>query len=879
MLDLNLKALLSRLNPTCATALSTAAGLCISRGHYEITPEHHLDALIDEPGTDIPVLCDHFGVDLRQLRRALREHIETLRVGNPGKPVFSPLLVEWFGDAWLLGSVEHGLNEVRSGLLLLMLLLRSTRYAPAPVARALASVPAQTLRTELIRLTVDSLERGAPRDEVHEDAGQPDLTRPLAADSALGRFAQDFTALAREGQIDPVFGRDLEIRQMVDILSRRRKNNPILIGDPGVGKTAVVEGLALQLAQGQGPESLRGVRLLALDLGALQAGAGVKGEFESRLKAVIQEVKASPTPIVLFIDEAHTIIGAGGAEGGSDASNLLKPALARGELRTIAATTWKEYKKYFEKDPALARRFELVQIPEPSPARAIVMLRGLAARYAASHQVHIRDDAVVAAVELSHRYLTGRQLPDKAVGLLDTCAARIRVAQSAPPARLEGLWRQTEQLERERAANHSDLRGGVLGVEDRGPSLTAQIEDLRAQAAAVEARWVEERQLVERVLALRGSAQVALDPADRAELTQLLTTLRAVQGEQPLVFPEVSPDTVASVISEWTGIPVGRMLRDEARAVLRFEVELGARIRGQDQALAVVGERVRQAKAGLCDPTQPLGVFLLVGPSGVGKTETALGLADLLYGGESSVITINMSEFKDRSTVNRLIGSPPGYVGYGEGGKLTEAVRQRPYSVVLLDECEKADPEVMELFYQVFDKGVLSDGEGREVSFRNSIVLLTSNLSSREIADTLESAPEITADKLVERVRPILSSHFKPALLARMTVVPYFPLAPRVIEEIAALKLGRIAARLRLSHGLKLSWSEEVVRALSARCTEVETGARNVDHILRGTVLPLLSAEILGQLGVQQPNTAFALTLNAHDELQLNTSPENTHVG
>ena len=877
MLDLNLSALLARLNPTTADALNMAAGVCISRGHYEITLEHHLDALLDEPGTDLPILLERFEIDQRRLRAALREQLDGLRTGNPGKPVFSPLLIEWFQDAWLIGSVEFGYTELRGGTLLLALALRSSRYATAAEAKVLSGVSRETMRADLPRLLANSLERvetatgGADPDGETGEAGAP------SAGSALGRFTQDFTAAAREGRIDPVFGRDQEIRQMIDVLARRRKNNPILVGEPGVGKSAVVEGMALQIVSGRVPETLQGVRLLSLDLGALQAGAGVKGEFESRLKAVINEVKASATPIVLFIDEAHTIIGAGGSEGGSDAANLLKPALARGELRTIAATTWKEYKKYFEKDPALTRRFELVNVPEPSPESAIIMLRGLAERYADSHKVHIQDDAVVAAVTLSHRYLSGRQLPDKAVGLLDTAAARVRIGQSAAPMRLEGLWRQAEQLKRELDSHRADLASGVPGVEDRTADLAEKIRVATEAAAAVEIQWQQERDAATRVIALRrellakpAEGEPVREPCEvRAELAEALGTLANLQGEQPLVFPDVGPETIAAVVSEWTGIPVGRMVKDEAAAVLRFEAEMGTRIKGQDHALQVIGERVRQAKAGLHDPSQPLGVFLLVGPSGVGKTETALGLADLLYGGERSVITINMSEFKDKSTVNRLIGSPPGFVGYGEGGKLTEAVRQRPYSVVLLDECEKADPEVMELFYQVFDKGTLTDGEGREVDFKNTIILLTSNLASARIAEIVEEGGIDDHETLVAEIRPALNRHFKPALLARMTVVPYYPLPQDTLRDIATLKLGKVANRLKETHKLTLEWNSEVTRAIAARCTEVETGARNVDHILRGTILPLLSAEILGRIGVESLPQTLSLVIGEGGRLKL----------
>jgi type VI secretion system protein VasG len=871
MIELDLRSLIKRLNPYCSQALHTAAGACISRGHYEVTPEHHLAQLLQDPGSDIPLILSRFDIEQRRLRQAVEQELDGLRSGNPGKPVFSPLLIEWFQDAWLLGSVEYGLSELRSGLLLMALVLRSSRYATGPQARVLGGIPRDVLRAEFLDLIEPSIERTVRAEGAPAAAGGDggDGYAVDAQGTALGRFTINFSAQAREGRIDPVFGRDLEIRQMIDILARRRKNNPIVVGEPGVGKTAVVEGLALRIAEGDVPTVLHDVELLSLDLGLLQAGAGVRGEFENRLKSVIEEVKASPKPIILFIDEAHTMIGAGGAQGGGDAANLLKPALARGELRTIAATTWKEYKKYFEKDAALARRFERVHIPEPDPEAAAVMLRGLADRYAQTHQVHIQDDAVVAAVELSHRYLTGRRLPDKAVGLLDTCAARVRIGQSTVPSRLEGLRRRVQQLTRERTANQRDLLSQVPDTADRAPEIDAELERLAAEAEALERRWEQEREDVARVVALRralageaageaesdapADASADAEPTDeeaiRAELEATFARLSALQGEQPLVYPDVSPETVAQVVSDWTGIPVGRMVRDEAQAVLRFEEDLRRRIKGQDHALRVIGERIRQARAGLQDPDQPQGVFLLVGPSGVGKTETALGLADLLYGGERSVVTINMSEFQEKHTVSRLIGSPPGYVGYGEGGVLTEAVRQRPYSVVLLDECEKAHRDVMDVFYQAFDKGVLSDGEGREINLRNTMVILTSNLATEPLTQLLESGLPEDHEEVVSAIRPILSRHFKPALLARMTVVPYFPLPPETLRLITDLKLRKVARRLADSHGIELLWEEAVADTIAARCTEVETGARNVDHIIRGTLMPRLSSEILARIG------------------------------
>ncbi|MCB9761673.1 MAG: type VI secretion system ATPase TssH [Alphaproteobacteria bacterium] len=870
MLELDLKSLIALLNPYCSQSLHEAAGVCISRKHYEVTPEHHLLELLGDPASDIPLILGHLDIDDRPLRAALRKQLESLRAGNPSKPVFSPLTVEWFQDAWMLGSVDFGARRLRSAFLLMALLHRPQRFVVGGVWRALSGLSRDAVRSALPGLLPLSAEAAA-----EPDAPEPAEATPVAVarGSSLERFTVDLTAAAREGRIDPVFGRTDEVRQIIDILARRRRNNPILVGEPGVGKTAVVEGLALRIAQGQVPSHVADVVLLSLDLGALQAGAGVRGEFENRVKAVINEVKASPVPIVLFIDEAHTIIGAGGAQGGGDAANLLKPALARGELRTIAATTWAEYQKYFRKDAALARRFEVVRIPEPSPEQAVNMLRGLAERYAQTHSVHIRDDAVEAAVRLSDRYITGRLLPDKAVGLLDTCAARVRIAQSATPSQLDGLRARLAELERERSAHVRDLEGRVPGTADRRPDIDDRLGALRTEVAGLEARWQEERALVERVVSLRGRLlKPDADDTDENEVTEdraaleaalddALEALAAVQGEAPMVFADVGPDTVAQVISDWTGIPVGRMVRDEAEAALRFEAELGARIKGQDHALRVIGERIRQAKSGLQDPDQPLGVFLLVGPSGVGKTETALGLASLLYGGERSVITFNLSEFQDKTSVNRLIGSPPGYVGHEDGGELTEAVRRRPYSVVLLDECEKACLDVMNLFYQVFDKGTLTDGKGQEVNLRNTIILLTSNLATERITRVLETGPPEDHDTLVEQIRPALSRHFKPALLARMTVVPYYPLTPETLRAITDLKLGKVARRLQEVHGITLAWSPAVADAIAARCTEVETGARNVDHIIRGTLMPLLSRELLSHMGEEALPEGLAITV------------------
>jgi len=693
----------------------------------------------------------------------------------------------------------------------------------------------------------------------------------MGADTALGRFCIDFTARARAGQIDPVFSRDREIRQMIDILGRRRKNNPIVVGEAGVGKTAVVEGLALRIAENDVPDILKGVTLLVLDMGLLQAGAGMKGEFENRLKGVISEVKASPKPIVLFIDEAHALIGAGAGAGGSDASNLLKPALARGELRTIAATTWSEYKKYFEKDAALARRFQVVKLDEPTVEDTVLMLRGLRKKYEDAHHVSILDDALVAASQLSKRYISGRLLPDKAVDLIDTCAARVKIAISSKPAVVEDAERSIAAMERELAACRQDADAGAPMSGPRLEELARKLDEHRESLSKLTERWQKEKAAAEKVLALRrqiagtpapvapvapgSEAKPAEEPSTpktpaelKAELAAATIELEAIQGKDPLIPLEVNPDVISRVISDWTGIPINKMVSDEAKAILDFDKKLKERIKGQDFGVESVARGIRAAKAGVQDPSKPMGVFLFVGPSGVGKTECALGVADLLFGGERFLTTINMSEFQEKHTVSRLIGSPPGYVGYGEGGVLTEAVRQHPYSVVLLDEVEKADPEVMNLFYQVFDKGMLSDGEGRVIDFKNTVVFLTSNLCTDLITQAgLQPSPP-SPDELVKAMRPELNRHFKPALVGRMTVVPFYPLLTDAMKEIVRLKVARLGKRLDESHKMKFVYSDKVVDQIAARCVEVETGARNIDHIMQGTLLPRISTEILEQM-------------------------------
>jgi type VI secretion system protein VasG len=852
------RALLAKLGVVCTRALERAAGACVTQRHYEVTVEHMLLALLDEPESDLPILLGHFQVEVPRLRSALQRTLEEQRSGNAGKPVFSPILLEWIQDAWLYASIELGDARLRSGALLVRLTQAPVRYLGTtfPVLEAL---PRDELRKDLATLAASSTE--TPADEGPGEAGPRGGALGSGEQSALSRFTTNLTERARAGEIDPVVGREPEVRQVVDILCRRRKNNPIIVGEPGVGKTALVEGLALRIAHGDVPEQLRKVQVLVLDLGALQAGAGVRGEFENRLRGVISEVKASPVPIVLFIDEAHTIIGAGGPQGGGDAANLLKPALARGELRTIAATTWAEYKRYFEKDAALERRFQPVKVEEPPLDQAVTMLRGLAARFEDAHGVLIRDQAVRAAVELSNRYVTGRQLPDKAVDLLDTASARVKIMRAATPSALEDARAKLAALDRQLAAMHREELAGH-GVDEAARRRTEdERETLRRSAAALEEEADAQRAVLRRIDDLRKQA------GRREEIAAALGELDAIPRDKRILRSDVDEEVVASVVADWTGIPVGRMMQDDVRAVAELDVRLQERVRGQEGALSVIARELRAARSGLKAPGPPLGVFLLVGPSGVGKTETALGLADLLFGGERFLVTINMSEFQERHTVSRLIGSPPGYVGYGEGGKLTEAVRQRPYSVVLLDEVEKADREVMNLFYQVFDKGTLNDGEGRTISFSNTVLVMTSNLATDLLTKAAEpGAPLPPYEELIALVKPLLSDYFKPALLARMTVVPYVPIRPEALEGIVATKLAAVSNRARDSHGLSLQVDGAVVSAIASRCREVESGARNIDHILRGSILPLVSKRILDAIAEGVKRTALKLAVDGNGE-------------
>ncbi len=852
----NIKSLIGKLNETCRKALESAAGLCLSQTHYEVDIEHFLIKLLEMPDTDLQKILRHFEINESRLVDDLTRAMEGFKTGNARTPALSPRLPKMVEEAWLVASIDYQMPLIRSGHIILSLLSNNEMaHMLTASSGEFKKISVETLNEGLSDIVAGSRE-DAETAPAAAAPGKAAPGMPPKGTKALDQFTINLTERAKKGEIDPVLGRDFEIRQMIDILIRRRQNNPILTGEAGVGKTAVVEGFALRISEGDVPPPLKNVEIHTLDLGLLQAGAGIKGEFEDRLKSVIEEVKSSPVPIILFIDEAHTLIGAGGAAGSGDAANLLKPALARGELRTIAATTWSEYKKYFEKDAALARRFQLVQIEEPDEEKAMVMMRAIAPFLENHHKVMITDEALIDAVRLSHRYLTARQLPDKAVSVLDTSCARVAIGLNTSPAAVEDASRQIDQIGREmKILQREELVG--FNHSERIQTLEKEKEETQARLDKLNEKWQKEMDIANRIKKARQEIQEIheKDPSSselakkKETLIGLEKELAEVQGDSPLVQISVDPDIVSEVISGWTGIPTGRMLTDEISTVLNMGNLLGERIIGQDHALAAVAQMIQTAHAGIEDPSKPTAVFMFVGPSGVGKTETALALSELLYGGEENVITINMSEYQEAHTVSGLKGSPPGYVGYGEGGVLTEAVRKRPYSVVLLDEVEKAHPDVMELFYQVFDKGMLEDGEGRRIDFKNTVIILTSNLGTdlimKACADE-ETMPDWQG--LSEMVRPELVKHFKPAFMGRLKVVPFYPITDQIMRLIVKLKLGRIAKRMLENRNVTFNYSDDLIENITSRCTEVESGARNVDHILTNTLLPDMSKELLSRM-------------------------------
>jgi type VI secretion system protein VasG len=896
---MNLKSLIGKLNDSTRGALEAAAGLCLARTHYDIEVEHYLTKLLDSTDDDVAVIFKHFEIDTSKLSAELARALDKLKSGNARTPAISPSMMRMLVEAWTIGSIDYNAGQVRTGYTILALATHDElSRLMRDISREFQKIQPDVLKKDFASIIEKSGEEVQAPAAVASPGTPSAGVKPGGKTPNLDQFTINLTEKAKTGKIDPVLGRDFEIRQVVDILMRRRQNNPILTGEAGVGKTAVVEGFALRVAQGDVPPPLRNVLVRTLDLALLQAGAGIKGEFENRLKGLIEEVKASPIPIILFIDEAHTMIGAGGQAGQGDAANLLKPALARGELRTIAATTWSEYKKYFEKDPALARRFQVVKVEEPIETQCMTMLRGIVPSLEKHHKVRILDEGLTAAVHLSHRYLAGRQLPDKAVSVLDTACARLALGQSATPPAIEDSVRQLDDL----AVQQRILeRETVTGADhrERLKEIAEKSADIDSRLSSLRIRFEKERDLVTTIRDLRSQlegvvafqngkggiggatpeipgvaaeapaaattvaaesssatataveeAAKPIDPAElRAKLVQAEAELAALQGETPMIRVAVDAQIVGEVISAWTGIPVGKMMKDEISTVLSLPTFLGQRVIGQNHALGIISQRISTARARLDDPNKPIGVFMLVGPSGVGKTETALALSDLLYGGERNLITINMSEFQESHTVSTLKGSPPGYVGYGEGGVLTEAVRRRPYSVVLLDEVEKAHPDVLELFYQVFDKGMMEDGEGREIDFKNTIIILTTNAGTDTMAK-LCADPETMPgpDGLVKALKPELNKIFKPAFLGRMVMIPYMPVRDENLKQIIRLKLGKIQRRIRENHKIDLTYDSALIDEVAKRCTEVESGARNVDNILTNTLLPDISRQLLSSM-------------------------------
>ena len=894
MAQVDLKQLIGKFNETCRRSLESATGLCMSRSHYNIEIEHWIFKILETPGSDLELIIRQYDIDPSRFIADISQALDEFKTGNSRPPALSPDLVKLAKEGWLIGSIDMGDSRLRTGHLVAALLSDEnlSRIANG-MSDEFKKISIENLKAGFHPLLADSCETGQSGGGELSGAKpvRPGQVQSGGDTPSLDQFTIDLTERAKSGDIDPVLGRDPEIRQIADILTRRRQNNPILTGEAGVGKTAVVEGFALKIAAGDVPPSLKNVSLRSLDLGLLQAGAGVKGEFENRLKSVIEEVKSSPTPVIMFIDEAHTMIGAGGQAGQGDAANLLKPALARGELRTIAATTWSEYKKYFEKDPALARRFQVIKVEEPDEKTAIEMMRGITDTLEDHHQVRVLNEAIVDSVRLSHRYISGRQLPDKSVSLLDTTCARIGLSQCSTPAPVEDCQRRIDQLKITIGILERESAVGVDHAEEL-ESLNSDLEAAISEFEDLNQRWKEELELVKQINEINDKLNGKLSPSKAktsdeqeseppvsdeseskseeepelskeelvANLASLKEQLEQLQGESPLVHADVNGQAVAETVSAWTGIPLGRMVSDEIKTVLNLKEHMEESIVGQSHALDQIAQSIRTSRANLRDPSSPIGVFLLAGTSGVGKTETAITLAELLYGGEQNMTVINMSEFKEEHKVSMLMGTSAGYVGYGEGGVLTEAVRRKPYSVVLLDEMEKAHPGVQDIFYQVFDKGAMKDGEGRDIDFRNTVIMMTTNAGT-DLIKNLCSDPELTPepDAFVEAVFPELLKTFKPAFLGRVKIVPYYPLSDDVMKRIIELKLGKVRRRIQENYRAVFNYGPELVASIAERCTEVDTGARNVDHILNKTLLPELSAEFLSRLADQLPITEVNL--------------------
>ena len=886
-MDLDVKTLIARMNPICRLALQEAAQLCVSQTNFYVEIEHFLSKLVQVERSDLGEILKAYDIKLASFSAQLTGAIEGFKRGAGRTPTFAPLLPKLLQEAWLVSSLELKEESIRSGGILLALLdnkqLREAIIESTPI---LEEVPISQLKADLkslVNFTVEVVKNKGKQNCSPENKGQNEnkagrseadaISKLKKAGQALEKFTLNVSEEAQKGTLDDIIGRDLELAQAIDILMRRRQNNPLLIGDPGVGKTALVEALANAVARGDVPPTLSNIEVRSLDLGLLQAGAGVRGEFEERLKSVIDDVKKSPVPIILFIDEAHTLIGAGGTAGQGDAANLLKPALARGELRTIGATTWSEYKKYIEKDAALARRFQLVHVKEPEPEVAVSMLRGVAPSLEKHHGVLILESGLKEAVALSSRYIVGRQLPDKAISVLDTACSRVAIAQNSKPLALQGLSHQLIILKSE---FDRILKEQQIGKADESQinEVADEISKLENEKLELEARYNSEKELVKKVIALRGKLNRSLDgqlpsDEDRQQLDSLQLQLDNIQENQPMVPVQVDGSVIADVISGWTGIPVGKMVSDEIKSIINLGSHMSEYIIGQSDAISEISKRIQTARANLNEPGKPTGVFLLVGPSGVGKTETAIALADLLYGGEEKMITINMSEYQEAHTVAGLKGAPPGYVGYGSGGVLTEAVRRNPYSVILLDEFEKAHPDVGELFYQVFDKGMLEDSEGQEVNFKNSLIIMTSNLGAEAIIDACIERPDRpSSQELIDLIRPHLQSHFKAALLGRMSVIPYLPLNNEEYGKIVEIKLAKIKTRIMDRYNASLSYNSDVVERIVASCEEIESGARVVDRILNQTLLPGLSGEVLDKIATGDSFQNIKISLSYNNDFE-----------
>lgn len=886
MISIDLKSLVVKLNEPCRNALEGAAGLCLSRTHYNVEIEHWLLKLLEIPDSDIQALLTKYEINIGNLVRHLNRELDAIKGGNTRAPALSPAIVDLTKNAWILASVEYGYPKITSAHILAALMLDDgLRRATEVTNGELRKIAPESLR-ELTRAIVGTTAESKSTSVQDNGTNTGEVSAVPSSTPALDKFTVNLTEAAKKGKIDAVLGRDEEVRQIVDILIRRRQNNPILTGEAGVGKTAVVEGFALRIASGDVPDQLKNVTIRSLDLGLLQAGASVKGEFENRLKSVIAEVKASPEPIIMFIDEAHTLIGAGGKEGQGDAANLLKPALARGELRTIAATTWAEYKKYFERDPALTRRFQVVKIEEPDEEKAINMMRAVSGMLEKHHKVRILDEAIIESVKLSSRYITARQLPDKSVSLLDTACARVALSQSSTPSAIEDTRRQImqcnstiESLARENAS-HGNYAHNIELLEQQKAELQSLLTTQEAQWEAENKHVAAIQELQQKIESIfhqqqtpEATPELPQELGDlRTQLSKLRDELAQLQGENPLIKVDVDGQAIAEVVANWTGIPVGKMVSNEIKAILELQDALGQRVIGQPHALEAIAQSIRTSRAGLTDPRKPIGVFFMVGSSGVGKTETALALADILYGGEQNITVINMSEFKEEHKVSMLLGSPPGYVGYGEGGVLTEAVRRKPYSVILLDEMEKAHPGVQDVFYNLFDKGTIKDGEGRDIDFRNTVIIMTSNAAEEHIramcaAQETRPDPEV----LLDNFRPQLLRYFKPAFIGRTTVIPYYPLGDEDLMKICVINMNRIKKRVKEHYNAAFTYDDDVMLHILARSQEVDTGARNIENILTRTLLPTLAAECLAKManGVNIEKIHVGATEDGHFTYQI----------